>query len=198
MRGNLQVIVITVVIFVGGLAVGVWTQQTRPMPPPPIGPMGEFGGPSGGPPRFEEPFGPPPPNGGGLSREDIRGRTDLLMRQLAAFRAKMDAIERQFRDAFEAILNPDQRGKLDRTTKRLRDLPDPLPGCGSVMGPVFVSMVIYRPTLEMLTQDLDLDQAQQKQLTGLLIERRNQMLTLVDDTPPPSFRLGREMRPFAH
>src|SRR5277367_337595 len=127
MRGSLQVIVITVVIFAGGLAVGVWTQRTRPMPPPPIGPMGEFGG----PPRFEEPpFPPPRPYGDGPSREDIRGRTDQLMQQLADFRAKMDAIERQFRDSLAAILNPDQHRKLDRTSARLRDLPDPLPGCG--------------------------------------------------------------------
>jgi hypothetical protein len=57
------------------------------------------------------------------------------------------------------------------------------------MGPVFVSMVIYRPLLEHFTEDLSLDDNQQKQLKDLLVDRRNKLITLVDETPPPSFKL---------
>ena len=42
MRGNVLVVLATVTLFVAGLFVGVWTQRSRPVPPPPVGPMGEF------------------------------------------------------------------------------------------------------------------------------------------------------------
>ena len=63
------------------------------------------------------------------------------------------------------------------------------------MGPIFVSMVIYRPTYEHLSEDLTLDQQQQHQLMDLLIERRNKLLALVDATPPPSFKLPDVVNP---
>jgi hypothetical protein len=199
MRDSLWVILITVALFFSGLLVGIWTQKVRPMPPPPFGPMSEFGGqafpgfpgPPPGLPRWVQssPNEPPPSPG------EIRRRMAVLEPQVEAFQKNVDAIEQQFRSSFEAILNADQKHKFEDIKNRIANLPDPLPGCGPIMGPVFVSMVIYRPLLEHFAEDLSLDDNQQKQLKDLLIDRRNRLITLVDETPPPSFKLENVMPP---
>jgi hypothetical protein len=199
MRDNLRVILITVALFLSGLLVGIWTQKVRPMPPPPFGPMSEFGGqslpgfpgpPPALPPWIQNSHNEPPPGA-----EEIRKRIAMLEPQVEAFRKSVDAIEQQFRSSFETILNSEQKRKFDVIKARIANLPDPLPGCGPIMGPVFVSMVIYRPLLEHFTEDLSLDDNQQKQLKDLLIDRRNKLITLVDETPPPSFKLEKVLPP---
>jgi hypothetical protein len=195
MKGNLQVIVTTVVLFLAGILIGIWSQRTAPFPPPPIGPMGEFGGFSG------HDFGrlpplPPPwfledrPGGRLPSAEEVRKRMAVIMPQFEAFQKQVESIEQDFRNAFETTLIPDQKQKLEVIEQRLASLPDPLPGCGPEMGPVFVSMIIYRPLYERMAEDLALTEEQRQKLKQLLIERRNKLLALVDNTPPPSFKLG--------
>jgi hypothetical protein len=130
-----------------------------------------------------------------ISPQELRNQISKLMPQIEDFQQKVDAIEQQFRTAFEAILTPAQKMKLDAITKRLASFPDPLPGCSPGMGPIFVSMVIYRPTLEHLSDDLSLDQKQHQQLMDLLTARRNSLLTLVDSTPPPSFKFPDMVNP---
>jgi hypothetical protein len=199
MRDSLQVILITVALFLSGLLVGIWTQKVRPLPPPPFGPMSEFGGQSlpgfPGPAPALPPWMQTSPNLPRPGPEEIRRRMATLEPQFEAFRKNVDAIEQQFRSSFEAILNTDQKHKFEDIKNRIANLPDPLPGCGPIMGPVFVSMVIYRPLLEHFTEDLSLDDNQQKQLKDLLIDRRNKLITLVDETPPPSFKLEKVMPP---
>jgi hypothetical protein len=200
MKDGLRVILITVALFLSGLLVGIWTQKVRPMPPPPFGPMSEFGGQSL--PRFRvlapapSPWIQTSPNLPPPSPEEIRRRMATLELQFEAFRKNVDAIEQQFRSSFEAILNAEQKHTFEDIKNRIANLPDPLPGCGPVMGPVFVSMVIYRPLLEHFTEDLALDDKQQKQLKDLLIDRRNKLIALVDETPPPSFKLEKVMPPW--
>jgi hypothetical protein len=161
--------------------------------------MSEFGGQSlpgfPGPPPGLPPWMQTSPNEPPPSPEEIRRRMAILEPQFEAFRKNVDAIEQQFKSSFEAILNPEQRHKFEVINNRLANLPDLLPGCGPIMGPVFVSMVIYRPLLEHFTEDLGLDDKQQKQLKDLLIDRRNKLITLVDETPPPSFKLEKVIEP---
>jgi hypothetical protein len=197
MKDNLQVIVTTVALFVAGLVVGIWTQRTGPLPPPLIGPMGEFVTfrgqgigpvPSPLPPPMVlkvAPSGQEPPN-----PEEIRKLTAELMPQIEAFQKQLSSIEAEFRSAFEGILTSEQKGKLGAILERLAGFPGPLPGCGPEMGPVFVSTIIYRPIYERLSKDLDLTESQKQKLSQLLLERRNKLLALLDKTPPPSFKLG--------
>jgi hypothetical protein len=132
---------------------------------------------------------------GPVSPQEIRKRMAILIPQITDFQQKVDAIEQQFRTSFDAILSSEQKQKLDAITKRLASFPDPLPGCAPGMGPIFVSMVIYRPTFEHLSEDLTLDEKQQHQLMDLLTARRNNLLALVDTTPPPSFKFPDMVNP---
>ena len=202
MRGNVLVVLATVALFVAGLFVGVWTQRTRPVPPPPVGPMGEFGqahhpGFQAAPATGRAPWfvGTGPGGHRPVSPQEIRQQMAILMPQIADFQQKVDAIEQQFRTSFDAILTSDQKQKLDTITKRRASFPDPLPGCAPGMGPIFVSMVIYRPTFEHLSEDLTLNDKQQHRLMDLLTDRRNKLLALVDATPPPSFKFPDMVNP---
>ncbi len=199
MRGNLLVILATVALFAAGLFVGVWTQRSRPLPPPPVGVMGEFqGSRTAAPPVARRaPWFVSGSGSGGhsINPQELRKKLDIFIPQIADFQQKVDAIEQQFKTAFDAILTPEQKQKLDTITKRLASFPDPLPGCAPGMGPIFVSMVIYRPTFEHLSEDLTLDEKQQHQLMDLLMTRRNNLLALVDATPPPSFKFPDMMNP---
>ena len=198
MRGNLLVILATVALFAAGLFVGVWTQRSRPLPPPPLGVMGEFQG-SGraAPAPRRAPWFVSGSGGGGhsINPQELRKKLDVFIPQIADFQQKVDAIEQQFKTAFDAILTPEQKQKLEAITKRLASFPDPLPGCAPGMGPIFVSMVIYRPTYEHLSEDLSLDEKQQHELMDLLTTRRNNLLALVDATPPPSFKFPDMVNP---
>ena len=195
MKGSLQIVFSTIILFAAGLMVGIWTQRSHALPPPPIGPMGEFE-------HFHNPalgrpaqpvlpawIGRPIHHRKTLSPEQISARVSMLTPEISAFQGKIDAIEQRFRDGLQGALRPDQQGKLEAIEKHLGELPNPMPGCAPVMGPVFISMVIYRPLYERLTEDLSLDDLQQKKLKQLLTDRRDQLLALIDDTPPPSFRL---------
>jgi hypothetical protein len=187
MREQFSTIVMTVAVFAGGLFIGIWMHHFRPLPPPPISVMGEFDD------------SPPPPRmasaGGwfelhpaylfhlpwlwraGTSSEVVRHRLAVLRPQITAFRDKVDVIEGNFRQQFEAILTPAQRQKLALLTAHEAE-------------PSFVAIIIYRPALDHFSQALALNAHQQQQLEGLMRVRRHQLLALIDKEPPPSLRLG--------
>ncbi len=193
MNERLQVVVTTVIIFLLGLGVGVWTQRMRPMPPPPIGVMGEFGpvttggfGPVSLPPPIMIGFGHGPPIGPG----EMRVRIQALQPRIDAFRHSVETIEAGFRTQLDTLLTGAQRGTLHALETSMPP-PPPLPGCAGEMGNLFVPMVIYRPTLDHLTEVLGLNPSQHDRLRKLMIDRRDHLLALIDETPPPSFQLGR-------
>ena len=211
MSERLQVVATTVVVFLLGLGVGIWTQRMGAMPPPPIAPMGEFG------PVIHGGFGPPPPmpwmlgfrHGPPIRPDQMRLRIEALEPQIAGFRRRVDAIEKDFRQQLDALMAPDQRRKLADLEASIPPVPARLslsvqgppfgipapplllPGCAGEAGSLFVPMVIYRPALDRLTEVLHLNPQQQQQIKELMIERRNRLLSLVDETPPPSFKLNR-------
>lgn len=195
MSDRLQTIIITVLLFVSGLLIGVWTQRSRPFPPPPIPLMGEFEGPRvlGEYPhhhshRFEreELFGK-----GRMSPEEMRTRLAELEPRIKAFQANLANIESDFRKSFDAILTPAQKTKLDQiTAEHHHHFGDgPMPGCAGELGTPLIPIVIYRPLLDRMTEMLTLTSAQHDQLETLLVERRTRFLKFIDDNPPPSFNL---------
>jgi hypothetical protein len=192
MSERLQVVATTIVVFLLGLAVGIWTQRMRPMPPPPIRVMGEFGPPAPGrfgpppPPPWMMGFGQGPPPGPG----EVRIRVAALQPQIDAFRHSVETIEEGFRKQLDALLTSEQRSKLHELEAPMPMPPPPLPGCAGEMGNLFVPMIIYRPTLDRMTALLRLDPQQHDQLRKLMVDRRNRLLALIDETPPPSFKLG--------
>jgi hypothetical protein len=194
MRERLQVVALTTVVFVAGLLVGIWTQRARPLPPLPNAPMEEFG-----PPGLR-PFSPPPPPapwmlgfgvGAPISPSDMRIRLHLLEPQIKEFRKRVAVIEAGFRTQFSAMLDPKQQRKLADLSESMPTPQGPLPGCAGEAGNPFIPMIIYRPVLDHLSEILSMDPAQYSQLKIMLIERRTRLLTLVDQTPPPSFKLGK-------
>jgi len=50
----------------------------------------------------------------------------------------------------------------------------------------FIGIVIYKPVLERLSVDLGLDSTQRTQVETFLRERREKLIELIDNTPPPS------------
>ncbi len=215
MREQIKVVVATVVVFVSGLLIGVWTQRSQAVPPP-IPLMGEFGaGVAGrvagaGPVTVIAP--PPPPGAGGffiassrppllpptisfpvrspMSPDVARQTLQTMMPEFRAFQDKIASIEDQFRDSLKKILRPDQQKKLAELSESPMSPGGPFPGCLEP-GPFFTTMVIYRPLLENLIAQLNLDVNQQAQVKQLLIDRRNRLLALVDETPPPSLLTGK-------
>jgi len=49
-----------------------------------------------------------------------------------------------------------------------------------------MSMIVYQPSLEHLTSELKLDPAEQAAIKQLMVERRTDLLTLIDKSPPPT------------
>lgn len=208
MKEQLQVVVLTIVVFGAGLLTGVWTQRSRPVPPPPMAVMGEFHG-----------LPHLPPWGGAMgtmrwmargNRQEIARRLAQLRPQFEAFRSKVEAIQDDYHKSLEAILTPAQQAKLAARPLPPKppelpalppDLPEPppgmpgpppgMPGPSEELGGPFVGMIIYQPVLQFMAGYLDLNPGQREQLKQLLIKRRQNLLDLVDATPPPSLMLDK-------
>ncbi len=60
--------------------------------------------------------------------------------------------------------------------------PAPFP----VGGWLIMSMIVYQPSLEHLTSELKLDPAEQAAVRQLMLERRTDLLALIDRSPPPT------------
>src|SRR5262249_15417477 len=64
--------------------------------------------------------------------------------------------------------------------------PTPFPVGGWLM----LSMIIYQPALDHLTSELQLDASQQAAVKELMVERRTELLALIDKSPPPTLGFG--------
>lgn len=185
MKENLHIVLITVILFAAGLFTGVWTQRVKPVPPPPLPFMGEFGD--------GRSVGGAFPHGAPSSERarEMHQQMEAARPQMEAFRAKMEAIEKSFRSKLDAILKPDQKARLAQVFPQ-QGLPPkesgnpPSPKEGMRPGPGFMGLVIYKPVLARLTDELHLDAKQQAQAEEFLKQRRQEVLSLVDTTPPPS------------
>ncbi len=190
MSDRLSTIFITIVLFVAGLLVGIWTQRSKPVPPPPMALMGEVPQVLGEiPHRHHHYF-----HIGDESRVDpelMRRRLEELEPQIRAFQTNVSNIEGDFRKQLNLVLTPAQRTELANmiSEHHVRHSDGPMPGCAGELGRPLVPLVIYRPLLDRMTERLKLSSSQHDQVEALLRQRRTQFLSFVDDNPPPTFRL---------
>ena len=66
------------------------------------------------------------------------------------------------------------------------------PGPGELR---FVGMVIYRPVLDLLSEQLKLTDDQKGKADAILKERREALLKFVDENPPPTLTMAAGPRP---
>ena len=201
MKENIQIVLITVVLFAAGLFTGVWTQHIKPAPPPPVPFMGQFGGGKGiqGAGRHSMPSP--------AQIQEMQKRMETMRPQMEAFKKKADEIEAKFHTKMENILKPEQKTKLVPMGRQHGSPEDCFqPGrerfhgsfqampCGQRMGgiggPDFVGMIVYKAALARATSELGLDAKQQAQLEDILKQRRGEILNLLDTTPPPFLMPG--------
>ena len=53
-----------------------------------------------------------------------------------------------------------------------------------------MSMIVYQPSLDHLTNELKLDPGQQAAVKQLMLKRRGDLLALIDKSPPPTLGFG--------
>jgi len=142
--------------------------------------------------------------------------------KIREFQKAVDSIEKTFREKLNKLLTPEQQKKLagieaqeapvtappplsplafegppplppppsdDGNTRFLVRFSAPLPPGGWLV----MSMIIYQPVLEHLTTELLLDRAEQAAVRQLMVERRNELLALIDRSPPPSLGIDGPM-----
>lgn len=195
MTQRLVIPLLAVVAFGAGFGARVWTEDDRPLPPPP--PMGsEFL-----PPSVEKKPAPKP-----VDRAQLVAEIQKLRPQIDAYRAQLEAIDADYEKAFVAILNQEQcaiykakdaEWKKNRAERDARAASTAL----SPLSDEEIAKLRQRPfetafwkisfagRLEQTTRDFKLDAAQQAKVHELLVERRTKYIALVDSTPSPTFRL---------
>jgi hypothetical protein len=231
MKEQFHIVLITVGLFAAGLLMGIWTQRTRPIPPPPAPVLGEFGPlpPLG---IRADPYSPG--IGGVAIGRFAPGHPAAIVAmnkniaelepKIREFQGAIDSIEKEFRRKLDKLLTPEQRKRLVSIEAeeapetvgpgRLQPPPVEIEGQGVVPGPpspqgvetqrfvvgfhtpfpvggwLMMSMIIYQPSLGHLTSELKLDSSQQAAVKELMVERRTDLLGLIDKNPPPTLGFG--------
>jgi hypothetical protein len=200
MRQPIIIALATVLVFAAGFLSGLFTERHRPLPRPPLHWGGEFNRPRG-----------PMEGPGGWHREQPFNRAALIAQvralrpQLEAFQARMNEIDAQFNRGFDAILTPDQRAHRSEFLKRrsLQESREKESAGAPLTDDQIMKLVREQPVrtilwdvviplrLDFLTRIYKLDDAQRESLRGLLKERRDRVLELIDSSPPPSVMMSR-------
>lgn len=205
---RLLIAALTVLVFGAGFMARVWTEYSRPVPPPPVALGSEFSRPP--PPRAAN--SKAAPRTPGRERDPAVNRAALIADiekarpQIEAYRKRLDALDAEFDRELVAILTPEQREKFAarqkryaerRTSREAREAADNTPLSDEQILrlqqiPLFNVLwaVTITTRLERLDRDLKLDEAQQGRARELLLARRDKFLALVDSAPPPTITLS--------
>ncbi|MEI6052002.1 MAG: hypothetical protein WCQ44_04815 [Opitutaceae bacterium] len=203
MKQRLLITGLTVTVFVAGYSAGLWTERTRPLPPPPAPLMGEFSvkqTPAGKTPTS-------PPARSPINRAQLATEIERLRPQIDGYRQRLEALDGEFDRALLAHLTPEQVATYTAAQKRRAERSakgaaqsaaklDPLTDeeieqlrQRSLYGVLW--MIAPTMKLDSLIKDLKITEAQQAKTRELLSERREKFLAIVDSTPPPSIMLSR-------
>jgi hypothetical protein len=141
--------------------------------------------------------------------------------KIKEFQAAVDSIEKEFRQRLDKVLTPEQQKNLasieaeeapQTTDAGFMPPPPPLPmeehgregqpfmiGFRAAPFPFggwrMMSMIIYQPSLDHLASQLKLDPAQQAVVKQLMLDRRTNLLALIDKNPPPTLGFGQQPLP---
>lgn len=190
MKRFLLTIFATACVFAAGVGAGMWIQRTQPFPAPPIGILGEIRDVplSGSTPAPKQ------------TNENLNAEIERLKPNIEAFKQKLEPIKAEFREQLDAVLSPEQRQKLKAWGEHNNASATDQPAAGKApprpkkahdgLDSLF-PIVIVPSTLDRLSTELKLDQAQKAAVQSLLLKRRAKFLELVDTSPPPSLELRR-------
>ena len=204
MKPRLLITGLTITVFGAGYAAGIWTERTRPVPPPPAPLMGEFSAkhtPASGKTSSTASVRSP------LNRAQLASEIERLRPQIDAYRQRLEALDAEFDRELITYLNPEQtvtytaaqKRRADRSAKGAAQAAaklDPLTDDEIEQlrqRSLFGVLWMIAPTMKQdaLIKDLKLSEAQQLKTRELLRERREKFLAIVDSTPPPSIMLSR-------
>jgi len=185
-KETIQVMGVTTVIFAAGLLSGAWLQHPRMHGRP------DFGHMQGRP--FSQGESP-----------EVLDKVRRAEPEMTAYRQKVDAIRLQCRQGIAALLNDGQKARFtqlqaefDAESEHHRPpegvFRKVLDAGGPITGPLqgdgnFLSLIVYRPYLDLLTGELGLTPPQQASVEALLVTRRKALLALVDQETPPNLLL---------
>jgi hypothetical protein len=195
MRDRVFAALLTLAVFATGFGAGIWSERHRPFPPPPGAFMGEFGAKPG-----QGPHSPPP-----INRAQLSEQIEKLRPQMEAFRTRITEIYAEFDRDIDPILTAEQKAKYEKIFKARRGFgpPPDIPADDSRLSDEQIEQLMQRPfrtlaffvvlpmTLERMTSDLKLDDAQRDKVKDFLRVRREKFIELVDSAPPPSLTLSR-------
>jgi len=196
MRERVLAAFLTLAVFAAGFGAGLWAERHRPFPAPPGAFMGEFGARPGRAPRT----GPP------VNRAELSEQIEKLRPEMESFRARITEIYGQFDRDLEPILTPEQRDTYAKKFQAHRGFgppPEIVADDDKTLTDDQISQLLQRPfrtlaffvvipmTLERMSNDLKLDEAQKDKVRDLLRVRREKFIELVDSAPPPSLMLSR-------
>ncbi|SDU03589.1 hypothetical protein SAMN05444156_1582 [Verrucomicrobium sp. GAS474] len=123
--------------------------------------------------------------------------TRAEIEEIEAYQKKVETIRAKYHGQIVALLSADQKKAFEasqaRAIEAIRQAPFGPNGnpdaCRLGPPPEFavLSMVVYRPVLELLATELKLDTLQRTKVSAILEARRIEVLRLVDSEPLPSF-----------
>lgn len=193
MNKILPFILTTAIGFAVGILAGIWIKQHPCIPPPPAAVLDELkNAPMGS--------GNPAPQTA-VNNPNYEQALQQIKEEMDDFRKKVDTIKSSVRSQMDPILTPEQ---LERVRKwrerpappRRPSDPPPAPGSRGRSARSFyenldsaMTIIMVPFSLERLDDSLKFSPEQKEAVRKLLIERREKFLELVDETPPPSFKL---------
>jgi len=195
MRDRVLAALLTAVVFAIGFGSGIWAERHRPFPAPPGAFMGEFGARRGAAAHSLQP----------VNRAQLLEQIDAIRPQMETFRARVTEIYAEFDRDVSAVLTTEQKAAYEKRFRSQRGLLGP-GGPSADDKPLSdeqIEQLLQRPfrtlaffvvvpmTLDRLSNELKLNEAQRGKVNGLLHVRREKFIELVDSSPPLSLMLSR-------
>jgi hypothetical protein len=192
MRDRFLAALLTLAVFAVGFGAGTWAERHRPFPAPPAAFMGEFGAK-----RTPAPGSQPPP----VNRAQLLEQIAKIRPEIDSFREHTDEIYAQFDRDIQTVLTPEQDATYLKKFRaphvsQPQDEDKPL-------SDEEIERLLQRPlrtlaffvvvpmTLDRMSTELKLDDAQREKVKDFLRVRREKFIELVDSVPPPSLLLSR-------